>query len=184
MINYCDDISVLTKLSADDNEGGTTDTWSNLRKLIFDPDLAVGVLEVGDVVDGENANSATVVSIDYDSGIMTYCGLTGDDFVAEEDISNHADGTIYITVNTALGTIDSVFKGRLIKLSGIEGEISGRIAEKSTHVLYSADKPILPANRIVCDGELYEVVTSVKHRDMFGNVKNVETQLTLLESDE
>ena len=184
MINYVDDISVLTKTSIDDGQGGQTNTWSNIYRALFDDLLSVGILAAGDTITGSiNAYTAQIISIDYVLEIVEYAVLSNPaDFEAAEEL---ADATVpvpnSITLSTILGTINSVFRGRLAKITGNEQVLSSRLAEKSSHVLYIPPKTITPLNRVVIDGLTYNVLSVYRERDLFETVKHVEVQLELIE---
>ena len=180
MINYCDDISVLTRTTVLDNQGGSTETWSNLYRLIFDDALSIGTIAVGDTVTGSiNGYTAIVTSIDYASEFVEYCVLSNDnDFEVAEELVNGADS---ITASIIMGNIPSVFRGRLSSIRGNESILASRLVERSTHVLYCPHKNITELNRIECDNHVYEVVTVSIERDLFGTVKHMEVQLELTE---
>ena len=184
MINYVDDISVLTKTTVDDNQGGETETWSNLHRAIFDDDLSVGILAVGQTITGSvNAYTAIITSIDYITETVEYAVLSNPaDFEIAEEL---ADATVpipnSITLSSILGTMYSVFRGRLAKITGNEQVLSSRLAEKSTHVLYIPSKPITTLNKVVIDGLTYNVLSVYRERDLFETVKHLEVQLELIE---
>ena len=180
MINYCDDISVLTKTVVSDGQGGQTETWSNIHRIIFDDALSIGTISVGDTITGSiNAYTAIVTSIDYSLEVVEYCVLSNDnDFETTEELVNGADS---ITASTILGNISSVFRGRLSSLRGNELILASRLVERSTHVLYCPLKNITELERIECDNRTYEVVAINVERDLFGTVKHMEVQLELTE---
>ena len=184
MINYVDDVSVLTKTIVDDGQGGQTDTWSNLHRATFDDAFSVGTLADGDsITGGVNGYTAKIVSIDYVLEVVEYAVLSNPaDFEVDEEL---ADATIptpnSIVLSTILGTINSVFRGRLAKITGNEQVLSSRLAEKSTHVLYIPPKTITTKNQVVIDDLTYNVLSVYRERDLFETVKHVEVQLELIE---
>ena len=184
MINYVDDISVLTKTVVDDIQGGETAVWSNMYQATFDDDLSVGILTVGTTITGSvNGYTAIITSIDYVTETIEYAVLSNPaDFESAEELADAAVPTPNsITLDTILGNIKSVFRGRLAKMTGNEQVLSSRLAEKSTHVLYIPSKPITPRNRVVIDGLTYNVLSVYSERDLFETIKHVEVQLELVE---
>jgi len=180
MINYCDDISVLTRTTVSDSQGGLTETWSNLYRALFDIGLSVGTIAVADLITGSiNGYTAVVVSIDYTAALIEYTELSNDaDFEATEELAHGGDS---VTVDTVVGAITSLFRGRLSPVSGNELILASRLVERSTHVLYCPHKNITALNRITCDNHTYEIVAVYDERDLFGTIKHMEIQLELIE---
>jgi len=183
MINYCDNISVLTRTTISDNQGGLTEVWSNIYKATFDNDLSVGTLLVGaTITGGVNSYTAIITAIDYDLETVEYAALSNDnDFEIAEELADTAEVPNSIVLVTILGTMDSVFRARISKIAGNESVLSSKLAEKSTHILYSPFKPITILNRIDFDGGIYNVVSIFVGRDLFGTIKHLEIQLEFIE---
>ena len=183
MINYCDNVSVLTRTTVSDDQGGLTEAWSNLNKATFDNDLSVGTLAIGDTITGGvNGYTAIITAIDYDLETIEYAELSNDDdFEIAEELADGEMVPSSIVLVTILGTVDSVFKGRISKIAGNEAVLSSKLAEKSTHILYSPFRPITVLNRIDSDGNIYNVASVFIGRDLFGTVKHLEIQLELVE---
>ena len=185
MIYYNEQITVLTQVgTTSDSQGGVVESWAAVRRLLFDPDTAVGVLSAGDEVTGSvGGGTALIVEIDYTSAIIDYALLTTPDFVLDETLGDDDEVQNSITIcDVAIGAMLSIFKARLSKLGGAELILAGKVMERSTHILYTPpNKLITTKNRIQAGSDLYEVLSVVPAKNPIGQAKHWEIQLELLE---